>query len=109
MVAELVALAGPSARGAFMQHELVGLAGLCPRGGREADLHIAVRAPWRGTGVGRGLLDELLSSEAREHFDVIRLRTDHKHRAALALGVSVGMEPTELGRGRVELRMVRHI
>lgn len=105
MVAELVALAGPSARGAFVPHELVGLAGLCPRGGREADLYVAVGAPWRGTGVGRGLVDELLSSEERENFELLRLRTDHRNRAALALGASVGMERAELGRGRVELRI----
>lgn len=105
MVAELVALAGPSARGAFVQHELVGLAGLCCRSGRDADLYIAVRAPWRGTGVGRGLVDELLSSEERHNYEVIRLRTDRRNRAALALGAAVGMESAELGLGRVELRI----
>ncbi len=107
MVAELVALAGSSARGAFVQHELVGLAGLCSRSGRDADLYIAVRAPWRGAGVGRGLADGLLSSEERNQFELIRLRTDRRNRAALALGAAVGMERADFGHGRVELRIDR--
>jgi GNAT superfamily N-acetyltransferase len=105
-VARLARLAGPAAAGAYSGRELVGLAGLCPRpsGPGDADLYLAVLQPWRRAGIGRRLAATLVESAAGHGYTAVFIHTDCSNRAALALGLALGMDRTDLGRGRVELR-----
>lgn len=73
--------------GAFHGDELVGVAGLSfdpyqPEEGLARLRHVYVLSPFRGLGIGRALVSQLIE-HARKRFTVLRLKTSNPEAASL--------------------------
>jgi GNAT superfamily N-acetyltransferase len=103
MIDRLVGLGGLVPMGAFVEQRLVGLARLYWPGRGEADLLVAVMAPWRRAGIATSLVRGVLGTDEAASATTVRIHTNRKNKAALGLGRACGFEPVDLTPGRVVL------